>query len=80
MAEPVPRSSYPLWVKISLFGSSGRGGLIAYTVASLLAAVLSAVYAISHSRYFYFPVLFLVAALLYWSAMRWVDRNGSWKQ
>jgi hypothetical protein len=78
MTERVPRSNYPLWVKISLWGLSGRRGLWSFVVLSLAASVACAVYGFRDSRFFYFPVPFAVAAYLYWSAIRWVDRNGSW--
>jgi hypothetical protein len=69
---------YPLWVKISLFGVPGRHGMWAFVVLSLALAIASAVYGFRDSRFFYASPAFLVAALLYWLAIRWVDRNGSW--
>jgi len=44
MAERVPRSEYPLWVKLSLLGVPGRNGLWAFVGLSLAAAVACAVY------------------------------------
>ena len=78
MTEPIPRSRYPLWVKLSLLGLPGRRGLLAFVVLSLAAAVACAAYGFRDSRFFYLPVPFMIGAFLYWSAIRWVDRNGSW--
>jgi hypothetical protein len=78
MTEPIPRSRYPLWVKLSLLGVPGRPGLWTFVVVSLTAAIACVAYGFRDSRFFYGSGLFLVAAFLYWSAIRWVDRNGSW--
>jgi len=79
MAERVPRSGYPLWVKLSLLGVPGRNGLWAFVGLSLAAGVACAVYGFRDARFFYLPVPFGMAAVLYWSAIRWVDRFGSWE-
>ena len=78
MTEPMPRSEYPFWVKLSLLGVPGRSGLWAFVGLSLAAAVACAVYGFRDARFFYLPVPFALAAALYWSAIRWVDRHGSW--
>jgi hypothetical protein len=78
MAEPIQRAAYPLWVKLSLLGLSGRRGLWSFVVLSLVAAVACAIYGFRDARFFYLPGPFMVAALLYYSAIRWIDRNGSW--
>ena len=78
MRPRVPRSEYPLWVKLSLFGVPGRRGLWAFVALSLAAAVLAGAWGFRDARAFYAVVPGLSAALLYWSALRWVDRNGSW--
>jgi hypothetical protein len=78
MAEPIPRSRYPLWVKLSLLGVPGRRGLWAFVALSLAAAIACALYGFRDSRSFYLPAPFVAAAFLYWSAIRWVDRHGSW--
>jgi hypothetical protein len=78
MTESIPRSRYPLWVKLSLLGVPGRRGLWAFVVLSLASAIACAAYGLRDSRSFYLFGPFAAAAFLYWSAMRWVDRNGSW--
>ena len=78
MTESIPRSQYPVWVKLSLLGVSGRRGLWTFVVLSLSSAAACAAYGFRDSRFFYLPVPFALAAALYWSAIRWVDRNGSW--
>jgi hypothetical protein len=78
MTEPIPRSRYPIWVKLSLLGLPGRGGLWAFVVLSWMAAIACTAYGFRDSRFFYLPVPFVLAAFLYWSAIRWVDRYGSW--
>lgn len=78
MTEPVPRSQYPLWVRLSLFGVPGRRGLWAFVAVSLAAATACAAYGFRDPFFFYLPGPFVVAAFLYWSAIRWVDRHGSW--
>jgi hypothetical protein len=78
MPQPIPRSQYPLWVKLSLFGVPGRRGLWAFLVLSLGSAIACAAYGLRDPRSFYLAGLFLVATFLYWSAIRWVDRHGSW--
>jgi hypothetical protein len=78
MTERIPRSRYPIWVKLSLLGLSGRGGLWAFVVLSLMAAIACIAYGFRDSRFFYLSGAFLAAGFLYWSAIRWVDRKGSW--
>jgi hypothetical protein len=78
MSEPVPRSRYPLWVKLSLLGVPGRRGVWACAGLSLAAAIASAVHGLRDARFFYASGGFVVAAFLYGSAIRWVDRHGSW--
>ncbi|MCE9567121.1 MAG: hypothetical protein K8U57_34395 [Planctomycetes bacterium] len=44
---------------------------------SVVAAIGCVVYGFWDERYF-FGIGFLLAALMYWESIRWVDRNGSW--
>ena len=77
MAKRVPRSDYPWWVKLSMWGVPGRAGLWAFVALSVAAAVGCVVYGFWDQRFF-FGVGFLLSALMYWLSIRWVDRHGSW--
>ena len=78
MTKPVARSEYPLWVKLSLFGVPNRAGVRMFVALSLAAAIASIIYGFKDSRMFYVAVLMLIAGGLYWSAIKWVDKHGSW--
>ncbi len=78
MAERVARAHYPWWVKLSMWGVPRRGGLWAFVWLSVALAVGCVAYGFQDARFF--PgALFLFAALMYWLAIRWVDRYGSWE-
>jgi hypothetical protein len=78
MENRVPRSGYPLWVKLSLWGVPGRRGLWAFVIVSLACGVAALVYGLRDPRYF--PAAIIgVAAVPYWLAIRWVDRHGTWE-
>lgn len=77
MSSKVPRAEYPLWVKIGMWGVPGRTGLWAFVALSVALALGCVVYGFWNPRYFV-GALFLVAALMYWLTIRWVDGYGSW--
>jgi len=79
MTDKVSRDRYPWWVKASLWGLPNRAAVWAFVGLSVLAAVGCAAYAVAagNSRW-YAGLLFLLAALMYWLSIRWVDRHGSW--
>ena len=81
MAGRVPYEQYPWWVKISLWGLPGRASVLAFAWLSVLASLATCAYLawIGH-RLWEVGLIFLVAALLYWRSVRWVDRNGSWER
>jgi hypothetical protein len=64
-------------VKLSLWGVPNRAAAWAFVWLSVLLAVACVVYGFWDSRYFV-GILFLLAALGYWLALRWVDHHGSW--
>lgn len=64
-------------MKLSLWGLPNRAAVGVFVWLSVLLAVACVVYGFWDSRYFV-GLLFLPAALIYWQAIRWVDRNGSW--
>jgi hypothetical protein len=74
----VDRSKYPLWVQLGLWGLPTRSSVWAFVVISTLAAVAGSLYGLRDRRYFVCAG-FLVAAYLYWAAIRWVDRHGRWE-
>jgi hypothetical protein len=77
MAGPVPRASYPWWVKLSMWGVPGRAGLWAFVALSVALAGGCVVYGFWEKRFF-LGIGFLLSALMYWLSIRWVDRHGSW--
>jgi signal transduction histidine kinase len=77
MNERVTRADYPIWVKLSLIGVSGRNALWGYVVLSLLLGAAGAWAAFVDPRLWAAPALAL-AAIPYWLTIRWVDRHGSW--
>ncbi len=77
MAQRVPRSEYPWWVKLSMWGVPGRAGLWAFVALSVAAAAGCVAYGFVDPRFF-IGALFLFSALMYWLSIRWVDRYGSW--
>jgi hypothetical protein len=79
MADRVPREQYPWWVKFGLWGVPSRTGAWAFVGLSVLLAVGCVAYAVlANDPRLYVGLLFLLAALAYWLAIRWVDRHGSW--
>ena len=78
MEKSVPRSKYPWWVKVGISCVPGRAGLWVYVALSVAAAFCSVVYGFWDQRFFYFGVAFLLAALMYWLSIRWIDRHGTW--
>jgi hypothetical protein len=79
MAVKLDRKHYPLWVKLSLWGLPNKGSVWAFVGLSIFCAVASVAYAVmAGDLRFYAGLLFLLAALMYWLAIRWVDNHGSW--
>lgn len=77
MADRVRREDYPLWVKIAILGVPGRGGMWAFVVLSLILAAACVACGFL-DPVFFFGALFIVSALWYLLAIRWVDAHGSW--
>lgn len=79
MNRPVPKSHYPWWVKVSLWGLPGRAWVWAFVWLSVALAVGCVGYALAApDPRFLGGAGFLFAALMYWLSIRWVDRHGSW--
>ena len=77
MTERIPRVEYPWWVKLCLWGNTGRSGLWACAFLSVLIAVGCIVYGFVDPRFFGGAIMFY-SARKYWQAIRWIDRHGSW--
>jgi hypothetical protein len=77
MSDRVQPDDYPWWVKLSMWGVPGRGGLWIFVFVSIVAATACVVYGFWDRRFFY-GVAFLLSALMYWLSIRWVDQHGSW--
>lgn len=80
MPGHVPRSKYPWWVKLSMWGVPNRSGLWVFFTASLAAAVGCVLYGALEDARFYLGIAFLFSALMYWLSIRWVDKYGSWDE
>jgi hypothetical protein len=79
MSDPVPRDKYPWWVRLSIWGLPNRAAVWGFVWLSAALALGSVVYAlIAGNPVMFVGLAFVVAALLYWLAIRWVDRHGSW--
>jgi hypothetical protein len=78
MESRVPRSKYPIWVKLSMWGVPGRRGLWTFVVFSLACGLASVVYGLWDTRYMLGGIL-AFAAIPYWLSIQWVDNHGSWQ-
>ena len=78
MAKRVGYSNYPWWVKLSLLGVNSRTGQWFFVVLSLACAVGSVIYGFRDYRFFGIAIAFVLATLMYWLTIRWVDHYGSW--
>jgi len=77
MSQEPDRASYPLWVRIGLWGLPSRASVWAFFGLSIACAVAGCIYGFYKPRAFAGSLLF-VAALMYWLTIRWVDRHGRW--
>lgn len=64
----------PLFVRISLLGISSRTGTVAWIWISVIAAIAVSFYLGSP-----IGLALLLAALMYWLALRWMDANDGWE-
>lgn len=70
--------TYPMWVKFSTWGVSGRSGLWIFTFLCLAIAIACVVYGFWDDRFYYIGIGAFLAAMMYWSSIKWIDRHGSW--
>jgi hypothetical protein len=67
----------PIWVSIALWGLSGRASALAFCLISLVLGIAIGLGGFWDRRLF-LGFLMLLAALWYWLAIRWMDRNSRW--
>jgi hypothetical protein len=77
MEPKPPRTSYPLWVQLGLWGLPNRAAVWVCFWLSMACAVAGVAYGFYKPRAF-LGSLFFLAALMYWLTIRWVDRHGRW--
>jgi len=78
VGDRVSRSDYPWWVKFSMWGVPGRTGLWVYAVVCIAIAGACVPYGFWDRRSFLVTISALLASLMYWLSIQWVDRHGSW--
>ena len=85
MEQRVPPDRYPWWVKYGRLGARSRASQVFWTVACLIAGIgfiavaLLVNLSIAWSVFsIVSAIVLLVSAVLYWTVIRWVDRNGTW--
>lgn len=83
MGGGMPSDRYPWWVRFSLMGGRTRSRQWFWTGLSIVAGILLIVFAadrVGPARIVYLlaAAWAFVAATLYWSTIRWMDRHGSW--
>ena len=78
MDERRPRDQYPWWVRFSLVGARTRNSQWFWVGLSVVVGALLLVFAREADGPAKF--VYLLAAGLYWSTIRWMDRHGSWDQ
>ena len=74
------RPRQPVWVKIGLWGLSGRGSAWAFFWGCVVVAVGCVIAGFLHHPGWFFGASLLLAAFWYWASIRWVDRHGGWSQ
>jgi hypothetical protein len=77
MDEPRSPVARPWWVKLTLWGLPSRRSALAFVWLSIGLAVACVVYGFWDRR-FSFGVVWILAALGYLGAIRWVDKHGGW--
>jgi hypothetical protein len=75
---PVDRSDYPWWVKAGLLGFPSRRAQWFFFWLSVALAGGFFIYAFWNLRFLYWGGLSIIAAIMYWLTIRWVDKNGEW--
>lgn len=76
-ASAVDRKSWPVMVRVGLWGLPNRAAAWAFVGLSIALAVGCVIYGLFDRRFFIGGIL-LLAALWYYLAIRWVDRHSRW--
>lgn len=72
------RSTWPLFVWLGLWGLSTRASAWFFFWLSMACAAAAIPAGMMVHPYFFAGIFLVFAALWYYLAIRWVDRNGSW--
>ena len=71
------REDWPPLVRVGLWGLGSRGSAWVFFWGCIVIGAICSIYGFSDRRFFQGSGL-LLAALWYYLAIRWVDRNGRW--
>ncbi|MDQ5824277.1 MAG: hypothetical protein M3441_08695 [Chloroflexota bacterium] len=78
----VDRSTWPPMVRLGLMGLRSRGAAWAFFWLSIVVAAGGIAFGLVNPDFFIGGIfvggIFLVAALLYYLAIRWVDQHSRW--
>lgn len=67
----------PAWVKLALWGLPNRTAAVGFLWLSVALSAGCVAYGFVDRRYF-IGAFMIIAALWYYLAIRWVDRQGHW--
>lgn len=70
--------AWPWWVSAGLWGLPGRGWAWGFFWFSLLLALGGAVVGVLYFWPAFLGVGFVLAAVWYYAAIKWVDQNSKW--
>jgi hypothetical protein len=71
------RDEWPDWIRIGLWGVPSRRAAWAWFWLSLAIAVACCIYGFTDRRFFIGGFM-VVASLMYYLSIRWVDKHGGW--
>jgi len=78
--ERRPSIERPLWVKLGLWAVPNRAFAWAFFWLSITLALVFFVFGYWGPFFFFLGVLFVLVALWYWLAIRWIDQHGGWRK
>jgi hypothetical protein len=73
------RSAWPWWVHVGLWGVATRRSAQAFVAIALGFAGISMIGGVFVHPRLFIGAVFLLAALWYWAALRWVDTHDHWQ-
>ena len=74
------RPRQPLWVKVGLWGLSGRASAWVFVWSCVAIAAGCIVMGFVNNSWWLLGAPMFLAAFWYWASIRWVDRHGGWSQ